>query len=119
MAGYTTIHIGIISDAPATEETLQVGCRVKCIFQFTASHGKTGEVVQIDNRLGTFMVKWDDGSTRDPWWSDPGSFTIITGTPTPTDVATVVAINDHVCPTCKNDRCSRSEKNCWKCGGVL
>jgi hypothetical protein len=28
-------------------------------------------------------------------------------------------INDHVCPTCKNDRCSKSEKSCWKCGGKL
>lgn len=30
-----------------------------------------------------------------------------------------VAVNDHTCPSCKNDRCSKSEKTCWKCGGVL
>jgi hypothetical protein len=29
------------------------------------------------------------------------------------------AVNDHVCPTCKNNRCSKSEKTCWKCGGKL
>jgi hypothetical protein len=33
------------------------------------------------------------------------------------------AINDHQCPTCKNDRVSKSEKAkkipCWKCGGEL
>jgi len=29
------------------------------------------------------------------------------------------AINDHVCPGCKNDRCSKSERICWKCGGSL
>jgi hypothetical protein len=28
-------------------------------------------------------------------------------------------INDHVCPTCRNDRCSKTEKSCWKCGGKL
>ena|SRR6266446_1680116 len=28
-------------------------------------------------------------------------------------------VNDHTCPTCKNDRCSKSEKSCWKCGGLL
>lgn len=28
-------------------------------------------------------------------------------------------INDHICPTCKNDRCSLPEVTCWKCGGKL
>ena len=28
-------------------------------------------------------------------------------------------INNHVCPSCKNDRCSIGEKSCWKCGGAL
>jgi hypothetical protein len=28
-------------------------------------------------------------------------------------------VNDHTCPTCKNDRCSKSEKTCWKCGNKL
>lgn len=27
--------------------------------------------------------------------------------------------NDWVCPTCKNDRCSKLEKICWKCGNNL
>jgi hypothetical protein len=30
-----------------------------------------------------------------------------------------VLVNDHTCPTCKNDRCSKSEKSCWKCGNQL
>lgn len=29
------------------------------------------------------------------------------------------AINNHICPTCKNDRVSKSEKSCWKCGNKL
>lgn len=28
-------------------------------------------------------------------------------------------INDHVCPTCKNDKCSLAEVTCWKCGNPL
>jgi hypothetical protein len=28
-------------------------------------------------------------------------------------------INDYVCPTCQNNRCSKSEIKCWRCGGVL
>lgn len=30
-----------------------------------------------------------------------------------------MAINDHTCPTCKNNRCSKTEKSCWKCGNKL
>lgn len=29
------------------------------------------------------------------------------------------AVNDHVCPCCRNERVSKSEKTCWKCGGNL
>ena len=29
------------------------------------------------------------------------------------------AINNHICPCCKNDRVSKSERTCWKCGGAL
>lgn len=29
------------------------------------------------------------------------------------------AENNHVCPHCDNDKCSKSEKSCWKCGGKL
>ena len=30
-----------------------------------------------------------------------------------------VPINDHICLHCKNDRCSKSEKICWRCGALL
>lgn len=30
-----------------------------------------------------------------------------------------VAVNDAICPTCKNDRVSSKEKSCWKCGNPL
>jgi len=30
-----------------------------------------------------------------------------------------IAVNDHICPTCGNDRVSKCEKSCWKCGGLL
>lgn len=30
-----------------------------------------------------------------------------------------VPINDHICPSCKNDKCSKTEVTCWKCGGKL
>ena len=31
----------------------------------------------------------------------------------------VTAINDHKCPSCGNDRVSKCEKSCWKCGSNL
>jgi hypothetical protein len=34
-------------------------------------------------------------------------------------IAAMTAINDHTCPTCKNDRCSRNERTCWRCGNKL
>jgi hypothetical protein len=34
-------------------------------------------------------------------------------------ISSSVSINDHTCPTCKNDRCSKTEKSCWKCGNSL
>lgn len=30
-----------------------------------------------------------------------------------------VAVNDHVCPTCHNNKCSLTEINCWLCGNPL
>lgn len=30
-----------------------------------------------------------------------------------------VAVNDHTCVHCGNDRCSKKEKSCWKCGNPI
>lgn len=37
----------------------------------------------------------------------------------PVPMAYVAAVNDHVCPSCNNNRCSKSEKSCWRCGSSL
>lgn len=29
------------------------------------------------------------------------------------------AINNHCCPHCRNDKVSKDERSCWKCGGNL
>lgn len=40
--------------------------------------------------------------------------------PSKMDITVVSStVNDHVCSHCKNERCSKSEKNCWRCGGPL
>jgi hypothetical protein len=33
--------------------------------------------------------------------------------------APTVAVNDHTCRFCGNTSCSKTEKSCWKCGGVI
>lgn len=37
----------------------------------------------------------------------------------PPPMPEVVAINDHICPGCGNNKCSKTERTCWKCGGTL
>jgi hypothetical protein len=34
-------------------------------------------------------------------------------------VSSSMPTNDYTCPSCKNDRCSKTEKSCWKCGNKL
>lgn len=34
-------------------------------------------------------------------------------------IGSLPAENNHVCPHCKNDKVSKKEKSCWKCGGEL
>jgi uncharacterized paraquat-inducible protein A len=37
----------------------------------------------------------------------------------PAQASTTTPINNHVCPSCRNDRVNKSEKSCWKCGNPL
>lgn len=30
-----------------------------------------------------------------------------------------IPINDYICKLCLNERCSKNEKSCWKCGAVI
>lgn len=30
--------------------------------------------------------------------------------------ATNIAVNDHICTSCGNEKCSKIEKSCWRCG---
>jgi hypothetical protein len=46
----------------------------------------------------------------------PENITIDSPIETPSSSA---VINDHICPTCSNNRCSKSEKTCWRCGNKL
>lgn len=43
---------------------------------------------------------------------DAGAIKIVTKTSS-------APVNDYVCPSCRNDKCSKSEGKCWKCGNAL
>jgi hypothetical protein len=54
-----------------------------------------------------------DGSPGDLWHP------LVEVPMAPIRSATAAPINDHVCPACWNDKCSKTEKSCWKCGSPL
>jgi hypothetical protein len=72
---------------------------------------------QPRGRYGVPILYHPDGKSW--FFGDPSK-----GAPAPTcnqvkdNVGT--PINDHVCPTCRNDRCSKNtETHCWRCGNKL
>ncbi len=59
-------------------------------------------------------LKWDDNNAL-----NAGKVNIGAPAPVVAKPIATTAINNHVCPTCGNTACSRSEKKCWKCGNPL
>lgn len=108
-------------DKPATFDQLKIGTRVKCIFKPYGGNGRTGELGSVinlimnNNVVAKIVIKWDDDCPYNCDWAYASSFSIIDEV-----VATSVnVINDHICPTCQNDKCSKTEVTCWKCGNPL
>lgn len=106
----------------ATWDTIKKGQRVQCVYR-GARLADTGKVFHVDRTGNLFIIHWDDGTIHLSAWTRPESFMILSDIVAPgVPVATppsIVAVNDHVCPSCQNDRCSKNEKTCWRCGGVL
>jgi hypothetical protein len=130
MSNSTTMYF---TDPPATDSQIQLGVRVRCIFNTSPisfpRYGKTGHVHNIRDD-GQFYVKWDDFTTDYQIWAMANSFSILTeGLQTNCDCwekpvwigdrLPSAIINNHICPTCKNERCSLSEVMCWRCGNKL
>ncbi len=70
-------------------------------------------------RLG-WLLKLDGALAK--LRADPTLWTITPfnhGAPAAVAPETTTPVNDHVCPTCKCDRVSKSEARCWRCGGDL
>lgn len=75
-----------------------------------------------DSYGGYYNNSFSPSIEREFSWTDhhtiSGGKVNISDPVTPVPVVTV-AINNHKCGACGNDRCSSNEKSCWKCGNPL
>lgn len=48
------------------------------------------------------------------------NFPVTSGTlPAPIPHVVAVTVNNHTCSACGNNKCSKDEKSCWKCGASI
>jgi hypothetical protein len=80
--------------------------------------GQKYQVTMLMSVGGGAFVYYLRGNT-DTYYGEHRFRMLSTTTDTASAVVGGAAVNDHVCPSCKNHRCSRSEKLCWKCGDPL
>jgi hypothetical protein len=77
----------------------------------------------VEDTFGAYYnSSFKPGITRELTWEDhnavgAGSLSI-SDPQTPTTVVST-PVNNYVCKTCGNNRCSKNEKSCWKCGNIL
>lgn len=81
-------------------------CRQLCRAEYSVTHPPDG------GHFGTWEPRM--GISDGPVWNSRGSSSDDT-----LSLPTTAAVNDHTCPSCGNNRCSKAEVKCWKCGGVL
>ena len=104
--------------------TYQVGDKVKCIddsmCSITINFGSIYTVADIRPDTGDWFVLLEE---RVGSWMRADRFELATAISERVSkdivIDSAIAINDCTCPTCKNDRCSSTEKTCWRCGGNL
>ena len=104
------------------KQPFSIGQRVKCIRGNIHTHPFQNKEYTISTCLfrdTQWMVDITSDSGEQPGKDSesPGAWfanrfeAVISGA--------VPLINNHVCPSCKNDRLNKSEKSCWKCGAKL
>jgi hypothetical protein len=114
-------------DMPATSAQLAIGTRIKCIHKYPGPFDRYGQIATITGidhkgpNIETIYVKWDDSAQHSFMWGAPWYFSLLTNDQVKDPIVQTSAgpVNDHVCKTCKNDRVSKTEVRCWKCGNKL
>lgn len=111
-----------------TAAKFQVGQRVKCIDTVPPLvYGDIYTVTAVD--LDKVCVSDDHGNDmrrtstgNNDWYAkrfQAVDDVATVASPPQATQTTSPAINNHTCPTCQNNRCSKAERICWKCGGNL
>jgi hypothetical protein len=75
------------------------------LFAFRCDFDSKEDAIKSATRLS-------DGNS---WWS----YAIFHNVPEPEALTAYAMINNHVCPSCNNDRVNKNEKSCWRCGSTL
>lgn len=115
--------------ATTNEPSFKAGDRVACIDANEATgalvEGAIYYVEEMWEDYGSWKIKVKDSSGKiinrnsgDDWWY-ARRFAVANSAASPRSFPSAPAINDKTCPHCKNNRCSSTEKSCWKCGGKL
>ena len=69
------------------------------------------------------VVAWIDDRNRNEYWNYEAVYQDSNEEWKPIEQAPISKdsnpVNDHVCPACGNNKCSRSEIKCWRCGNKL
>ncbi len=71
---------------------------------------------QMIDDIEVIFGNLDIGNYATHSWAD---WSLESSVPIQSEGCTGEAINDFTCPTCNNERCSKMEKKCWKCGNNL
>ena len=115
-ASATAHNYATMQPIPATIDQLKPGVRVRCILKGNYFYSKSATVHRFVNNI--LYVVWDlNVQEVREWGLYEEDFTLIQDQPAIT--SSNGTINNHICPTCGNNRCNSEEKACWKCGNLL
>jgi len=112
----------------ATKDQLKPGVRVRCNLKYNAFRGKSATVHHWTHNVlwNVLWLVWDSNLVDVREWGSfvEGDFVLVQDQPTINVNSQVVsssgvAVNNHTCKSCGNNRCNVSEKSCWKCGNLL
>lgn len=111
------LHIGDILKGTSDPNGGWLGCKCR-VIAVKGPYGYGIAVLTLAN--GITSVGSEFSLIQDPYgelkfWEldSPGLISV------PVQSVSGAVINNHTCPTCKNTRCNKTEKSCWRCGSKL
>ena len=108
----------------ATKDQLKPGMRVRANLKHNAFFGKPATIHHWAHNVFGWYGDSNLVDVREWGLFEEGDFVLMPNQSTINLNSQVVsssgvAINNHTCKSCGNNRCNVSEKSCWKCGNLL